>query len=73
MSGKNYFPNRVEDAWNGLLEHALHVKSVESFEGRLHWFLSNQEFVCDYRANEKDAGTGSQIPAADYIDLVKET
>ena len=71
MSGKTGFPNRKVDVWNALPEQVVSAKSVESFEGG--GFLSGQEFVYDYRANIKIAGTGSQIvPAADYVDLVPE-
>ena len=70
---KNCFPNRIVDAQNALPEQVVSAKSVESFEGRLDRFLRRQEFVYDYRANIKIAGTGSQtVHAADYVDLVPE-
>ena len=70
---KNCFPNRIVDVWNALSEQVVSAKSVESFEGRLDKFLRGQDFVYDYRANIKIAGTGSQtVPVADYVDLVPE-
>ena len=70
MSGKT-FPNRIVDVWNALPEQVVSAKSAKSFEGRLDRFLRGQEFVYDYRANIKIAGTGNQtVPAADYVDLV---
>ena len=70
---KNCFPNRIVDVWNALPEQVVSAKSVESFEGRLDKFLRGQDFVYDYRANIKIAGTGSQtVPVADYVDLVPE-
>ena len=53
--------------WNALPEQVVSAKSVESFEARLDKFLRGQEFVYDYRANIKIAGTGSQITLHAYV------
>ena len=67
---KNCFPNRIVDVWNALPEQVVSAKSFESFEGRLDRLLRGRDFVYDYLANIKIAGTWSQtIPAADYVDL----
>ena len=71
---KNCFPHRIVEAWNCLPEQVIKSTTVQQFEGRLDRVLKEQEIYYDYRAKLKFkiAGTGSQIPAAEYIDLVLE-
>ena len=62
------------EAWNCLPEQVIKSTTVQQFEGRLNRVLKEQEIYYDYRTKLKFkiAGTGSQIPAAEYIDLVLE-
>ena len=62
------------EAWNFLPEQVIKSTTVQQFEGRLDRVLKEQEIYYDYRAKLKFkiAGTGSQIPASEYIDLVLE-
>ena len=71
---KNSFPHRTVEAWNSLPDQVIKAETIQQFEGRLDKVLKHQEIYYDYRAKLKFkiAGTGSQIPAADYVDLVSE-
>ena len=71
---KNCFPHRIVEAWNSLPDQVIKAETIQQFEGRLDKVLKHQEIYYDYRAKLKFkiAGTGSQIPAADYVDLVSE-
>ena len=68
------FPHRIVEAWNSLPDQVIKAETIQQFEGRLDKVLKHQEIYYDYRAKLKFkiAGTGSQIPAADYVDLVSE-
>ena len=71
---KNCFPHRIVEAWNCLPEQVIKSTTVQQFEGMLDRVLKEKEIYYDYRAKLKFkiTGTGSQIPAAEYIDLILE-
>ena len=63
---KNFFTNRIVNAWNNLPENVINAKNVNIFEHRLdnHW--KNQDLVYNYESN---LTTGLEIKIDEDVEL----
>ena len=62
---KYSFTVRIVNLWNSLPENAVSANTVNTFKNRLDKFLSDQELVCDYKADITGIGNRSLISLDD--------
>jgi len=59
--GKSIFTNRIIPVWNSLSDQVVSSDTVNTFKRRLDKYWSDQDILCDYKADSHGIGNRSTV------------